>query len=1195
MPTIEDLRRQRKQRLDAAPAPIAEIETPEANAPDDGNDLTYDSPKLNLEQPEWQAARNNPLLMNSIKRYAKNTDNQDFSDDDKAFEWFVGDRRWKDSNVMSTLKELNFVKGGFGAKYAHKEDLEDLNVIKTEWDKLPGGFERIGRGEVLGGTGAILDNLWRGIVDPSILFGGLAGKAVGSLVVKSGAKEVTKQAVKRGLQTTAAITADAAVTGGANVAYQETNIEAGVGGQTEVDEWQAMVAGTLGAVMSAPGSVMAFKPKGLDNVDPVKAAEQARRAAEDIRTKDPDANALFGGSKKTTPDGLKLSETDVELAKDMADPGRIAARDAEPSFVDLMDGGDPVNIANVTQDNINLAKSLADTVPGWNVPENFFKWWGGNAARVYKFKADHFPNIDDATDFDKMATALEREFPEVFKEERRGVVTDQQSRAEAARLTSGKTATELAEGLVNTPIGTAFNSSQTVASKMIINMLRDDIEATKKLLLTDNTPLTAQQMDDVERKWELMGMAMAKYAGIRTEAGRSLRNVDVPNSNYQRFLKAGSKAANVITGTAKSTKEREALLRDLGKAMSMLDEGDNLQLDLFVANLHQNKGSLGDKFYEMYYNWGLLSNPSTQVINFLGNTAHSVLENAERGIAAGFTPGERAPFIHRLAGYGGSLVDSVKLGFRTYLSELPSDPQTRLENMDKHAFSSWRFKEGKFEKAGVGEGGWVFGGKQARIPGRFLLGMDEFTKSLHQGAYIYEAAIREAQNQGITDKQARKEFLRKFRADVPPEVQQQALEESRRLTYTDKLGPGLRGFQQFIDDLPGGRIIIPFVRTPAKIIKQAADMLSIPGVVSTERTAADFAEGGLQRKRALARVTLGYSLLGLGAMTAYMGNATGPSPSDPGERGSFDAYALPWSARVGNNWIQFNRFDPVAIPLTVGVGLEKTFEAFAASGTGAEREDSYLATMASFMSDALLDKSFFQGVENVVGAIMEPERRAESFAKGVVRSFTPAITAGFARAVDPRTTAPLTFQEVIQDRIGFDLRKKVPTKLDDFGREVHTEVPGTYKGDEGVGATINRFINPFKARSGGDDPVAAEVYELKVKLGWDTKRYKGVELDSAQQYVLRKATGQHFYNSVRHLQSLPEWKTLPKEAKRMFLDGAKENARFVGQAMLSGTYPELVRRGIMEDKDTKRLSGPTRSEIMEYMKPGGAKKLDAGK
>jgi hypothetical protein len=915
-------------------------------------------------------------------------------------------------------------------------------------------------------------------------------------------------------------------------------------------------------------------------------AEEIRRMARVAG--DPAAGVKqYKDTLKTDLESLRTSLSDKGYDFSVRKPTEELGAKSTPeaSMTDL--GYDVQNIANVTTENVNLARALADTVPGLSAGKDLFKWMGTNSERLLNFKAKYFKFADEK-EFEINARVAQETFPELFDAARRGVVSDAQTAKEAKALGKGLTPEQGVQTVLNTPAGYAPNAAEVQFGKMVMGSVHDDLRRIAKI---DVSKMSDAESDEISRQYsealDTWVAVTAKVGGMTSEQGRAFRSLQIAPNDISKVAQKSIKFVDAITGNSRTAEERKALLHDLGKAISMLDPENQQQLDLFVANLHQNKSDLSSKFYEVYYNWGLLSNPSTQFINTLGNTANFILENTERLAAAATMPSEMKPTLFRMAGYGNSLWDAVKVGWRAYKTELPSDPQTVLENMDKRAFPSFRITKDGIKSAGVGEEGIVLGGKQVRIPGRILLGVDDGMKLLHNRAYIYEQMYRRADAQNLTG-EARKEFYKNFLKETPSDVLEGAVEEARRLTYTDKLGQGLRGFQQFVDAVPGGRIVIPFVRTPAKIIKQAADMLSVPFIsekLSTQRTADDFAAGGFAQRKAMARVTMGYSLMGLGAYMAANGLATGPAPSDAGERETFNLNKLAWGAKVGNNWIQYNRFDPVAIPITFGVGLEKTFEAFAQSGTGLAREEGYLSTMAAFMSDALLDKSFFQGVENVVGAIMEPERRFESFTKGVVRSFTPAITAGFARSVDPRTTAPLTFMEVIQDRIGFEQRKKVPTKVDAFGRDVWNEVPGSYKGDTGIGSVTNRFINPFKAKSGANDPVANELFDLGIKVTPTRKKYKDVDLDSEQVYVLNKAAGKMFYDFTRNAMAQPEWKSKSNVVKRLTIEAFKDASNKYGQAMLLGVYPELASRGALENKDIKKLTAPTRSDTMEYLKP----------
>jgi hypothetical protein len=253
------------------------FKNPYADSPQQEGAATLD-PNSDNQDYSFEAAQKDPELIKSVRRYAKNLDNKVFKDDKEAFDWYVNDRRWKDSNVLSTLKELNYVKGGWGEKYASDQDLQDLTVMRHSWDKLPNMFQDIGRGNVYDATEAFVSNIAKGALDPTVLMGGIFGKAASKAASFAAGKAVsaaTDAAIKVGT----GIAIDAGVTAGADVADQDVRI--GLHQQDDVDPWEAIKAGTLGGVLSAGGHYLANRKidKGGLSKDPKLNAIQAKAGA----------------------------------------------------------------------------------------------------------------------------------------------------------------------------------------------------------------------------------------------------------------------------------------------------------------------------------------------------------------------------------------------------------------------------------------------------------------------------------------------------------------------------------------------------------------------------------------------------------------------------------------------------------------------------------------------------------------------------------------------------------------------------------------------------------------------------------------------------------------------------------------------------------------------------------------------------
>jgi len=1116
------------------------------------------------EDYSWDHAKTDPDLLPAIHRYAKNVEGKTFRDDAEAFDWFTGDRRWKDANTVSALKELNFAAGGWGAKHASKEDLQDLATIRDRWDRLPGGLSRIAHGDIAGGAEAIGENLAKGLADPTVLLGGLAAKGAS----RAATKMATGMAV------------DAAVTAGANAAYQEGNIAISkehpeLGLQTELDPWSMLASGGMGAVLSAPGHYsVAYKkdPK----LDIKQALEQTQAGYKDIKKRG--INEIF---TPKTRDNMVPKEAAEEIEK------INTANEVKPEYPT----GEPVlNLNNATEARMKDLNSLEGTlasklkIPSPKIEEK--------AKQVYDYISGKLVNINSTTDLLGLVQNVEGRFgDELFaKDATQGVQTWAATEAAAKKGLKGQDLEKAAKTITDLP----KNYNPSAVESRAVDIVRGALynkwdEAVAKL---EKDPTNTDLAKESDRLFDMWSDLEVKRQAMSSEAGRALRirayTQNTPESIFMKAGQAASKVLNVASGNKSKFSIDPQHAIDMRNAVKTLTndagEVDPLKVDLFLTNLENQKQGGGDMLREAWYN-SLLSSPSTWGINAIGNAVTTGLHMTEATLGSAMS-GVNPKYI--LAGYFKSIPESLKVAFRTFRTEIPNDPATRIELKEAQAIPSYIWDDEKpglwrFRKAGIGEVN-AFGGKQARLPGRILMSMDDMAKVPHYRAGLTDAAIQEIKaeeaKRGVKYTQNEFQQLLDEKVSKPSDnMQEYARNIARTLTFTSPLGKIGTGIQHIIDDIPGGRLIVPFVRTPGNIVKYAADMMSIPGTpLMTKRTAEDFAAGGIRANRAKARLITGYGIMAAGFWGALTGYVNGAGPSDPGEKAVWDTNNLAWSVKVGNRQIQWNRLDPVALPFAIGAGATDIIRSL----NNDDKENAFWETTAKLFADAVLDKTWFQGVENVMSAITDPEKGGAGFVNGIARTFVPSVIAGSARAYDPRVMAPQTFMEVIQDRIGFDQRKKLAAKLDIFGREVPVDVWGASPKDTGVAGYVGRMVSPFKAKDVDADPIGKELANLRVSIKPPAKRWNGTELDSEQYYVYSKAKGQYLYNGLKYIMQDPAWASTPVVTKRVIIDTLQTEASKVGDVMLVGTYPELIKQKYVDNNSIiKKLKSPTQEQINE--------------
>lgn len=162
------------------------------------------------------------------------------------------------------------------------------------------------------------------------------------------------------------------------------------------------------------------------------------------------------------------------------------------------------------------------------------------------------------------------------------------------------------------------------------------------------------------------------------------------------------------------------------------------------------------------------------------------------------------------------------------------------------------------------------------------------------------------------------------------------LRMAERTTLTAQVGEkgsNLRGFgnaiQKARNAVPELRFIIPVFNVPVNGIAETMRRLPIGGIpyanrmLGFSRTADELAGvyGPVEQADAHGRVLLGASFLTAGTMLAQAGRITGSGPQDPTDREVWLATHQPYSIKVGDEWVRYDKYDILgglmSIPATI--------------------------------------------------------------------------------------------------------------------------------------------------------------------------------------------------------------------------------------------------------------------------------------
>jgi hypothetical protein len=256
--------------------------------------------------------------------------------------------------------------------------------------------------------------------------------------------------------------------------------------------------------------------------------------------------------------------------------------------------------------------------------------------------------------------------------------------------------------------GEAFNAEQILAARKIL------VASGENLVKLANAAKNGSEMDLAlfRRAMSQHRAIQSQVSGMTAEAGRALQSF--------RVVAASSREQERLIKEALETTGGEAVSRDMAAMLSELDSPE--KIGRFVKDA--NKATTKDQLYEVWIN-GLLSSPTTHMVNILSNTMVAALTVGERKIASAIgpniPPGETSAQLK-------GLVDGARDGFRLAWNALktgePTDPMQKVEAEKFRAVTSENLNiagpAGRFAD---------FMGEAIRVPGRLLTAGDEYFKS----------------------------------------------------------------------------------------------------------------------------------------------------------------------------------------------------------------------------------------------------------------------------------------------------------------------------------------------------------------------------------------------------------------------------------------------------------------------------------
>jgi len=327
------------------------------------------------------------------------------------------------------------------------------------------------------------------------------------------------------------------------------------------------------------------------------------------------------------------------------------------------------------------------------------------------------------------------------------------------------------------------------------------------------------------------------------------------------------------------------------------------------------------------------------------------------------------------------------------------------------------------------------------------------------------------------------------------------------VTFSGQLGKNMQKLQSFVNGVPFAFIVAPFIRTPTNILKFSFSRLLAPAEAAyngakylkggeykdkidallnnkapaLEKTRKSLMEQMIAVKpdgtpdlltRAEARGRLASGTIMTAALASvvsmYKDRINGGGPKDFKQRQAWQAAGnMPYSIRVGDKWISYQRLDPVATMIGVFADMADLIEDGKMHSIDSNIFEKVMAASMLTVTRNATNKSYLAGIDKFFSFIFDPESTsAAKYLGGVAGGFVPNIlNQGQSIAGDQELKEARTLVDVIT--------KRIPGVAMDLKRNPLGE-PVVQEYFEGAAGVINP-LNPIMWGSKKDDPVLTEL------------------------------------------------------------------------------------------------------------------------
>lgn len=683
--------------------------------------------------------------------------------------------------------------------------------------------------------------------------------------------------------------------------------------------------------------------------------------------------------------------------------------------------------------------------------------------------------------------------------------------------------------------------AEIMAKNAMMQRAAFDVAEAARAVREAGENVTDQQVRAMHGAVETLSAVQANFLGNAAELGRALNAL-------------------------KAAKQTEVLAKDLAALRERFGDDPHL-----IAKIIGELGTVEKiaKFAKTATVWekvvegwkaGILSGPVTHMANLMGNTTMVAmrplvdLTAAAIGKLSGANERVSAaePFLRVFGNLHGAKEALMVAGSALRIAYEEGGLKGVVKEVAVGKEMEGPQKVEQFRKAIEGTKGDII-----RLPFRALALADGFFKLVTERGEAYALAARQAikEDHNIQTWEFRRRVADLVQNDAAIAIESKAA--GLRFTFNTPLGEKGQAVSNLVRKAHL-EMFVPFIRTPANILKELTRMTPLAPVIGEWRDAVK--AGGAERAKALAEIGMGSAIMGVVASMAMDGSITGQGSPDTGKRRMAIGVVQPYSVKIGDTFYNYQRLQPVGTLMGLAADMAEVWDHMTD-----EEMDKVPKMISIAFANAVTNQTFLQGVTNIVNAMSDPKRFGPKLAQNMAASAVPAIVGQPTAMNDPVVREVNSMLDAIKARIPV-ARESLMPKRDVFGEPIKTK--------ERLGA-----ISPVTEMKESEDKVRTEAVRLgvsaadapkKIHIGRGTGKLGDVEITPEQRNQFTEAAGKFTHQVLAPIVNSPNWDAMPDMVKkriyqRTFAIGRK-------QAALSVFTPEQragLAEAIVEDVQTE--------------------------